>query len=170
MISNIQFSEWQELAESIREELRECAWLLGLLDDQQKAILDRDSGTMLRVNEAIDEQTHQVAACKRRRVDLMLKASRSAALLPGSGIMDMAADMPPSMRPLFEALSGEAASLRERLDRRARQNRRLLERATNVVGELLGVVRPGSITRTYGRKGRFQTHTSLKGSVVHTSV
>ncbi|MBN1404415.1 MAG: flagellar export chaperone FlgN [Opitutales bacterium] len=170
MISNIQSNHWQSLAEAIREELRECAWLLSLLDDQQKAILGRDNGALLKVNEAIEEQTHSLALCNRRRIDLMLAASRSQILVPGSTIMDLAPDMPQAMKPLFEALSLEAASLRERVNRRSRQNRRLLERASGVVNELLGVVRPGSITRTYGRKGRFQTYSSLKGSVVSTAV
>jgi len=170
MINKLQLNDWQNLAEAVREELRECSWLLSLLDDQQKVILSRDTSALLSVNEAIEEQSNQVRVCYNKRVGLMIEASATKSLLPGSSIMDLAPDMPVVLKPLFEALTSEARSLRARINRRTSQNRRLLERASLVVSDMLNVIRPGSVTRTYGRKGRFQTYTSLKGSVVHTSV
>ncbi|MFA5257588.1 MAG: flagellar protein FlgN [Opitutales bacterium] len=170
MINNIQFKDWQGLAETIREELRECAWLLSLLDDQQRAILDRDAIALLSINESIEEQYHQVRLCHDARLNMMREASATRSLVQGASIMDLAPYMPAVLKPLFEALSGEARSLRDRIKRRTAQNHRMLERASMVVSEMLNIIRPGSVTRTYGRKGKYRTSTSLKGSVVHTAV
>jgi len=170
MINKVQFNNWQGLAEAIREELRECSWLLSLLDDQQRAILDRDTAALLSINESIVEQHHQVRVCRDARVGMMHEAGATLDMSQGASIMDLAPLMPAVLKPLFEALSGEARSLRERVRRRTVQNQRMMERASMVVSEMLNIIRPGSITRTYGRRGKYSTSTSLKGSVVHTAV
>jgi flagellar biosynthesis/type III secretory pathway chaperone len=170
MIMKGQFRDWQALAEAIREELRECAWLLSLLDRQQKAIIRREIKALAEINESVKEQTNQVAQAREARIDLMVQAAENTVLLPGSALADLVPVMPEVVRPLFDALAKEAASLRKRIRRRTEQNHRLLERASTNVSGLLENVHPGSVTRTYGRKGNFHTSSGLRGSVVHTAV
>lgn len=165
-----QFNGWQALAEAVREELRECAWLLSLLDQQQKAILARDNALLCEVNVSISEQSAQVRNAREARIGLMIEATSDKCLVPDSSLTDLAALMPDVVRPLFEALAREATSLRKRIKHRTEQNHRMLERFSHNAAELLDVIRPGSITRTYGRKGFYHTSTGLKGSVVRTAV
>lgn len=170
MIMKGQFRDWQALAEAIREELRECAWLLSLLDKQQKAIIRREIKELAEINESVKEQTNQVAQAREARIGLMIQAAENTVLLPGSSLADLVQAMPEVARPLFDALAREAAALRKRIKHRTEQNHRMLVRASTNVSGMLEGVRPGSVTRTYGRKGNFHTSTSLRGSVVHTSV
>lgn len=170
MIMKGQFRDWQALAESIREELRECAWLLSLLDKQQKAIIRREIKALAEINESVKEQTLLARQAREARIALMVEAAENTVLLPGCSLTDLVTVMPEVARPLFDALAKEAASLRKRIRRRTEQNHRLLERATGNVSGMLEGVRPGSVTRTYGRKGTYHTSSGLRGSMVHTAV
>ena len=142
-----QFRGWQALAEAVRDELRESAWLLSLLGEQQKAILDRDADAILRSNEAIEEQLGEVHSRHEVRLTLMTDASQSDRLLPGDSIMDLAPHMPAALLPLFDALAAESRTLRTRINRKNELNRRMLERASRTTSDLLGITRPGSVTR-----------------------
>jgi flagellar biosynthesis/type III secretory pathway chaperone len=170
MIMKGQFKDWQALAEAIREELRECAWLLSLLDKQQKAIIRRDITALTEINESVTEQTMQAGQAREARIAIMVRAAENTVLLSSPSLSDLVEVMPEVARPLFEALAREAASLRKRINRRTEQNRRLLERAAASNSSLLEEMRPGSVTRTYGRKGTYRTSSGLRGSVVHTAV
>jgi flagellar biosynthesis/type III secretory pathway chaperone len=169
MIMKGQFRDWQALAESIREELRECAWLLSLLDRQQKAILRHEIEAFAEIDESMKEQSSRVSQARESRLALMAEA-RAYAGVDGGSLADLIPAMPEASRPLFEALAREAVSLRRRIRRRMEQNHRLLERASANVGGMLEEVRPGSVVRTYGRKGGFHTSSGLRGSMVHTTV
>jgi flagellar biosynthesis/type III secretory pathway chaperone len=167
---NGQFSGWKTLAEAVRDELRESAWLLSLLDDQQKAILDRDADAILRTNDAIEEQLGEVQSRHQVRLALMREASAEGRLLAGDSIKDLIPFIPAALQPLFNALTQEAITLRERINRKNELNRRMLERAASTTSELLGILHPGSVTRTYGRRGTYNTRSGLSGSVMRTAV
>jgi hypothetical protein len=169
MANREQFTSWQALAESIREELRECAGLMSLLDRQQKAILARDPDVLVGVNESILEQSGQVRAAREDRVTLM--ASACGGTIPdGFGLRDLAPLMPEVVRPLFEALAREAGTLRKRINHRTEQNHRLLERISGATLELLETASPGTVTRTYGRAGGRRLSSGFTGSMIKTSV
>ncbi|HNX04005.1 MAG TPA: flagellar protein FlgN [Opitutales bacterium] len=169
MANKGQFTSWQALAEALRDELRECAWLMSLLDRQQKAILARDAGSLVEVNELILEQSGQVGSARDARLSLMT-AICGGSIPAGFMLKDLAPLMPEVVQPLFEALAREAVALRKRIRRRTIQNHRMLERAATVTSELLEVVRPASMTRTYGRGGNHRVSSGLSGSMIHTSV
>jgi hypothetical protein len=50
MNKTVRVQDWEALAEAVREELRECAWLLSLMDRQQKTILLRDREALVDVS------------------------------------------------------------------------------------------------------------------------
>lgn len=169
MANKGQFTGWQALAEALRDELRECAWLMSLLDRQQKAILARDAGSLVEANELILEQSGQVGAARDARLLLMTEAC-GGEIPAGFSLKDLAPLMPGVVQPLFEALAREAVLLRKRIRRRVIQNHRMLERAAASTSELLDIARPGSVTRTYGRGGNRRISSGLSGSMIHTSV
>jgi flagellar biosynthesis/type III secretory pathway chaperone len=158
---------WMVLAEAIREEVRECAWLSSLLDRQQKAILARDYDMLNEVNGSIKEQHSQVMQVREKRIAVLSELTGSD---EPRTLGELAGDMPEVAKPLFEALAREGVSIRKRIRRRTEQNHRILERATLKVGEMLEYMRPGSVTRTYSRHGGYHTSSGLKGRMVHTAV
>jgi hypothetical protein len=164
-----QFTRWQDLAESIREELRECAWLMSLLDRQQEAILSRDPAALVAANESLQEQSVAVGTAREARLELM-RLVFGGMLPEGLTLRTLVPQMPEVVRPLFEALAREAETLRRRIRHRTEQNHRLLERVSAGTLELIDTARPGSVTRTYGRAGGRHFSSGLTGSMIRTSV
>jgi flagellar biosynthesis/type III secretory pathway chaperone len=163
-------NDWQALAEAIREELRECAWLLALLDKQQKAILARDARRLVELTDSIREQHALIHQCGEVRAELMLKVCQVQKLPDGSLLSDIAGSTPVVLQPLFEALVREGTSLRRRIRTLSERNHRILERSSEDTAELLELVRPGHVTRTYGPRGAMRTSSGLNGRMVHTAV
>lgn len=162
--------DWEALAESIREELRECAWLLTLMDRQQKAILSREVEALNDLTAEIDGQARTVEDCRAVRLALMDGHTGALGISRTYSIRALALHVPLVLHPLFLALADEAQTLLTRIQRRARQNQMLLARASDFAGQLLDTLRPGSQVRTYTRRGMLTTHSGLRGSVVHTAV
>ena len=161
---------WRQLADAVRDELRECAWLLSLLDRQQKAILARDTAQLSEISDTILRQNEQIRRFRSTREAFMFRACLDLNLPEHSKFTTITGSMPEVLRPLFEALSHEGTSIRRRIRRRTEMNRRIARRAAMSASELLETVRPGSVTRTYGPKGAIHTSIGLKGRMVHTSV
>ena len=162
--------DWEILAEAVREELRECAWLLTLMDRQQKAILDRDATILVEVSAEVDSQSREMEQRRGRRLRLMASCNDALGLGRSYSLRVLAANVPDVQRALFLALADEAQSLVGRIERRTRQNQMLLARASEFAGQLLDALRPGSQLRTYNRRGSVTTHSGLRGSVVQTAV
>jgi flagellar biosynthesis/type III secretory pathway chaperone len=165
-----QNDNWQPLADALRDELRECAWLLSLLDKQQKAILAREAPLVTEVSDAILAQNEQIRQFRSTREALMLRACLTFGLSNDTALAGVITVMPEVLRPLFEALIHEGLSLRRRIRRRTEMNHRIARRAASCASELLEIVRPQSVTRTYGPKGAMKTSMGLKGRMIHTAV
>jgi hypothetical protein len=165
-----QNDNWQLLAEAIRDELRECAWLSSLLEKQQNAILVRDSTLLAETSDLILAQNEQILQSRKKREALMFRACLVMNLPKDSSLSDITAALPDVVRPLFEALVREGISIRRRINHRTEMNHRIARRASMCASEMLEIIRPGNVTRTYDPKGAMKTSTSLKGRMVHTTV
>jgi hypothetical protein len=111
---------------AMRAELEEYGALLNLLDRQQTAILDRAWA-------ALDTVDHMIAAQQQvLRARRLQRGKAVAALTPSQPprtLSHLTQLIPPAMRPLAEALSGEAARLKKLTARRVEYNVRMLARA-----------------------------------------
>ena len=165
-----QNDNWQQLADAIRDELRECAWLLSLLDRQQKAILSRDTSALAEISDSILAQNGKIRQFRANREALMSRACLDLKLSKDSTLPVIAAALQEVVRPLFDALIHEGTSIRRRIRRRTEMNRRIARRASICASEMLELIHPGSVIRTYDPKGAMHTSMGLKGSMVHTTV
>jgi hypothetical protein len=114
---------------AMRAELEEYGALLNLLDRQQTAILDRAWETLQTVDRMIAAQ-QQVLRARR-----LQRGKAVAALTPAEPPRTFAQLLeliPPAMRPLAEALTGEASRLKKLTARRLQHNERMLARARPV--------------------------------------
>jgi hypothetical protein len=110
---------------AMRAELEEYGAMLNLLDRQQTAILDR-------AWEALEIVDHMIAAQQQvLRARRLQRGQAVAALTPSPlrTLSQLAQIIPPAMRPLAEALTGEAARLKKLTTRRLQHNERMLARA-----------------------------------------
>ncbi len=153
----------------MREELRECAWLLSLLNSQQQAILSRSVDSLNEVSQSIEDQAVTVSSRAAQRTLLSEKMLTDLGH-QGDGPESLIRLAPPSMQALFVALQEEGSSLREKLQRRSRQNERLLKRAQALGKELLENFEPSGERRSYTRSGNLKKPSALSGSVIRTSV
>ena len=169
MITTINIEDWHALADAMREELRECAWMLSLLDSQQRYILDRNPESLFDVNASIEAQAKVIEGWQLERMADQSSIC-SACGAQGSKFDSLWPHVPVAQRALFEALIYEARQLQQRIQRKTRQNHNLLVRAESFGGEILQSLSPVHGVRTYSSAGRIRKSASLRGSVVRTSV
>jgi hypothetical protein len=111
---------------AMRAELEEYGALLNLLDRQQTAILDRAWTALETVDHMIAAQQQVLRARRLQRGKAVAALTPSQ---PPRNLAQLAELIPPAMRPLAEALSGEAARLKKVTARRVQHNERMLARA-----------------------------------------
>lgn len=163
--------DWQDLAEALREELKECAWLLHLMEDQQKGLLARNSASILETNQLIEEQLSIYEEKRNTRDHLMGNWARAHDLPKPESLAAIFPALPASARPLFQALKEEGETLLAKIQRRARQNHMILSRAGDFATSMLRTLRPEQVhTLTYNQRGRFARSHSTPGSVIRAAV
>lgn len=149
---------WEPLATAFREELSECAHLLVLLEEQQKAMLER---RFVDVGEHDAEISIQLQRLK------LLRANSQSVYAEFADGGDLArdrdhwehflAELPTGVRELFGALRHEMRQQFRRMQRLSRENLALLTSAREAYGELLRRVVPASTKPAYDARGRTRT-------------
>jgi flagellar biosynthesis/type III secretory pathway chaperone len=164
--------KWENLAERLRVELQEFAGLLQLMYSLEKALLNRSVVEVQSLNEAIAEQTLlvQSRSTERQHVQQNLLGDDEWILIGFESIKHGLGHVPFVMQPLFSALIHEGEALLKRIQRKGRQNQRLLIRTLETSHELLRVIQPHAVNQTYDLAGRVALKTSFRGNFVRTAV
>jgi hypothetical protein len=145
---------WESIASALRDELAESGQLLGLFEQQQQQLFDRDAGAVLNTGYEIEAQARAVGESRVRR-ELAVGALAEAHGLPTtSTLRSLLHLVEPAARPLLEALIAEVNLLLHRIRRVSRQNHTLLARAIEMNQETLQHLRPQAFPRTYSPAGR----------------
>jgi hypothetical protein len=114
---------------AMRTELEEYGALLNLLDRQQTAIFDRAWETLQIVEHMIAAQQQVLRA---RRIQRGKAIAALTPFQPPRTFSQLVPLIPAAMRPLAEALTGEASRLKKVTARRVQHNQRMLARAQQV--------------------------------------
>ena len=151
---------WETLVNALRDELQEYGGLLNLFNEQQAAILQRRPDMVLAVSATIEEQLKTVNERRKCREELVRQSAQSVNKPPKSTLRELIEFFPECVRPLLRALIEEVNRLLIRTKRRARQNQMLLARSIEVTQEILRLLNPGMVTKTYSRNGRLNLGTA----------
>ncbi len=160
---------WQKIAECLRAELAEYGALLGLFDEQQRSLFDRQAGEVMRLSTAIEQQVRSLhgVRCNRENVVAAFASAHSQpatatlrSLLP---LFDAVA------QPLLAALINEVNHLIHRVRRTSRQNHTLLARTIEVHQEIIQQLRPHTFTKTYSPAGRVSLTTAHATSTLRAA-
>jgi hypothetical protein len=144
---------WQNLADHLRAEAAEYGCLLGLFEEQQKLLFQRDPQSVLLVGRTIQDQTTVLDNLRRRR-EHAVAGFAEAYGRPGTSTLRSLLDLVPAEgQPLCEALIDEINHLIHRVRRHSRLNYRLLGSVVECHQELLRRMRPDAFTKTYARNG-----------------
>jgi len=152
------------LIEALRDELQEHGGLLGLFDEQQKAILDRKPEVVLAIQESILLQVTTINQCRKHREQIAAEFAVATGQQPDSPLRVLIEGAAEVVRPLLNALIDEVNQLISRTRRRGQQNQMLLARSIDISQRLLQKLNPGAITKTYSRRGRINLSKGGVGS------
>ncbi len=142
-----------EMAQALRAELQEYGGLLGLLEDQQSAILRGEPDSFLDLGTAVHEQTSLLGAHRACREKAVRHFSSGCRQPETSTLVELLVHMPPSEAGMIGALVEEINALIGRTQRRLRQNHLLLARCVTAAQQAMVLASSGEIMSTYGRAG-----------------
>ena len=145
---------WQDLADHLRAEAAEYGRLLGLFEEQQKVLFQRDPHTVLALGRTIQQQAGILEGLRRSRERAVAAFAEGHGHPPTASLRSLLDLLPLAARPLWEALIGEINHLIHRVRRTARLNHRLLGSVVECHQELLRRLQPDSFTKTYSPNGR----------------
>jgi len=69
-------NNWEDLLELLRSELQEYGGLIGLLNAQQQTILNRQSDSLLEINQSVQAQMEASQILQKRRQRIASASSR----------------------------------------------------------------------------------------------
>lgn len=140
--------------EKLRNEVQEYGGLLGLFNEQQKAILQRQPDVVLTTQDAIVAQLQAINQCRKEREAVVKELAFTLAQPVETALRPLLEFFPETVRPLLQALIDEVNHLISRTKRRARQNQMLLSRSIEVSQQILQRLNPDAMTKTYSPRGR----------------
>jgi len=145
---------WRPLADAFRDEIQEYGGLLQLMERQQQGILAHEVDSFQALNAEIEEQLHVVNRCRQKREVLFESINHETDKAEETRFTTFIKQLPQAPRGMFNAYREEGQNIMRRVQRTARQNKMLLSRATQLSQEVLSMLRPGSVSHTYGARGQ----------------
>jgi hypothetical protein len=129
--------EWDQLVDSLRDELQEKGGLIRLLNQQTELLYQRDPGGNERVEDQIRGQLRLASRCTQRRELILRETAARMTLREDADATEIVRGFPEYVQPLLEALFTEVERLSGRMQERLRQNQQLkvrfLSEATSIV-------------------------------------
>jgi hypothetical protein len=144
---------FDQMTQALRAELQEYGALVGLLEDQQNAILRGEPEAFIDLGTALHEQISLLGAhraCREKTVHSFARECQQPETLPLSQLL---VHMPASAAGMIKALIDEINALICRTQRRLRQNHLLLARCVSVAQQSVVMAGGGELVSTYGRAG-----------------
>ena len=120
--------EWDQLVDSLREELQEKGGVIRILNQQTEALYRHDASAVALVGEQIRGQLCLSTRCTQARELILQQIASKTKLgedIDRSAILGL---FPEYVRPLLEALFGEVDRLSGRMEERLKQNQQLKDR------------------------------------------
>jgi flagellar biosynthesis/type III secretory pathway chaperone len=152
-------NNWKIIIVHLRQELVDYGALLGLYDEQQRALFARQPDAVLRLSTAIQEQVSRVIGSRDQREQAVREFAEGNGMPPDSTLRALLPLIDRDAHALFEALIGEINLLLHRVRRTHRQNHTLLNHTVAMHRETLQMLRPNFFTRTYSPKGHVSVAT-----------
>jgi flagellar biosynthesis/type III secretory pathway chaperone len=142
------------LIEALREELKQYGEMLVVLEQQQQAVVQRQTASLLQNVAEVNAQANVIAAVRHEREQHRRNVARMLNLDENAGFAVIIPQLPADYRPLVQALVSENNALLVRIQQRARQNHLLLSHAVELLRQLMNAIFPGAGPRTYDSAGR----------------
>ena len=162
-------TNWEFIAECLRQELAEYGGLLHLFENQQRSLFDRDPDAVLHLGIEIETQARTLSECRARREEAVAAFATEHDRPATTSLRAMLPLIAEDARPLLEALINQVNAVLHRVRRTSRHNHTLLSRAVEVHQETLQQLRPHSFTKTYSSAGRLSMTTTQVSSTLRVA-
>lgn len=162
-------TEWQTIAQALREELAEYGELLRLFEAQQASIFERDPDTVLQLAHEIEVQARCLGACRGRREFVVGEFAAAQGRPANSPLRALLPWIAEEARPLLEALIKEVNVLLHRVRRTSRHNHALLSRTVELHQDTLLQLQPQAFSKTYSPSGRVAMTSNQPSLTLHTA-
>ena len=143
----------ERLIQLLRQELQEYGEMLALLDQQQEYVITRAADDVLQTVAAIQAQSRTIEEARDRREDCRRELTRMLNQPDEADLNHLLAVLPPSYRPLVQALVQENNELLTRVRHRARQNHLLLSRTVSLMHRFMSTLMPSLNPTVYNGAG-----------------
>lgn len=153
-----------QVLSALRAEIQEQGALLGLFEEQQRAIIQRDSARVLSLIIAIQKQVETAITVRNRREIMMGQALRRARISPKTPLTALLPQFPVPKQPLLRALIEEVVRVAERVRSKANQNQMLLARSIDLIREFLDEISPQLGGKIYDEEGALKIKLSGTGT------
>lgn len=120
--------DWDQLVDSLRDELQEKGGLIQLLNQQTETLYRRDIAENERLEEQIRIQLRIISRCTQGRELALRQTASKFQLNEDVQSNEVIRSFPDYVHPLLEALFSEVDRLSNRMQERLRQNQGLKER------------------------------------------
>lgn len=147
-------TEWEDIADALRQEAAEYGGLLHLFEEQQRLLFTRDPDAVLRMSEEIQARLPLVQETRRNREARVAAFAVEAGQPADSSLRSLLKFFLPQAQPLLDALITEINILIHRVRKVSRHNHALLQRAMESHQQVLRVLRPDGFVQTYAPNGR----------------
>lgn len=145
---------WNNIAESLRDEIAGFGGLLNLFEQQQQRLFARDTDGVLRLSSEIEEHTRLMQEQRSRREQIVADFAVAHDQPARATLRSLLPFFAAEARPLLEALIAEVNVLIHRVRRMTRQNHTLLARTIESQQELMRSLRPDAFVHTYSASGQ----------------
>jgi len=158
------------LIEILRAELQEYGALSQLLEDHQKAIMNRETERILSINNLIDEQVEVSQEARLKRESFVSELATSLGYSKDTSVKKLLPSFEDNVQELLLAIVDEIFKMIGKTQYKARQNQVLIKSASQVAENLINTIIPKQVTNTYSRKGSVKMETSTPLNYFQTSV
>jgi flagellar biosynthesis/type III secretory pathway chaperone len=145
------------LIEALREELKQYGEMLALLDQQQQAVMRRQTAILPDNVNSINAQAEVLAGARHEREQRQRNLALRLDLPENSGFKALIPKLPADYQPLVDALVAENNELLIRVQQRARQNHLLLSHCVDLMAQLIHSIFPATKPVTYNGNGHAPT-------------
>lgn len=147
-------TEWEHIADALRQEAVEYGGLLHLFEEQQRLLFSRDPEAVMRMSDEIQARLPVVQEARRNREARVAAFAVNCGQQADASLRGLLSFFEPAAQPLLDALITEINVLIHRVRKVSRHNHALLQRAMESHQQLLRVLRPDGFVQTYAPDGR----------------
>jgi hypothetical protein len=144
---------FEAMTDALRSELQEYGGMLGLLQEQQEAILRGEPGAFLDIGEALNAQIALVGVRRAHREEVVRAFAASAQQPASTSLANLVIYMPAAAAGMIRALIAEINALIDRTQRRLRQNHLLLARCVSAAQQAVSTAGGSETVSAYGPAG-----------------